>query len=142
MNKAVSETPYCFYCSQLRRDDSQRCRFLWVRKNEYQMLTNHKQALIQSNSARNDTKSIQVSTYGIFYMGTPHQGESSVRLGELMHNAAPLFENPGCLQLQLAQYAPISTYFETKLGYERYPTLTATGEVITVSILYFFLETS
>lgn len=99
-------------------------------------MNNHKQALIKSCHAQTDLKSIQVSTYGIFFMGTPHQGESEVGLGKLMPNAATLFENLGWLQVQLGQYAQISGYFETKLGFEKYPTLIGTGEETMVSILY------
>lgn len=89
--------------------------------------------MIKSCHAQNDLKSIQVSTYGIFFMGTPHQGESEVCLGKLMPNAATLFEELGWLQVQLGQYAQISGCFETKLGFERYPTPIGKGEKAMVS---------
>lgn len=101
------------------------------------MLTDHKQALIQSSCARGDIKLLQLSTYGIFFMGTPHQGESEVRFGELMRNAESLFKDPGWLQMQLGQYAQISNYFDTKLGFETEATPIATGGAIMASILYF-----
>lgn len=92
INKADPGTPYYFHRSQPRRDDSQRGRFfskVWYKG--YQKLTNHKQTLIKCSQARDDWKFIQVSTYGIFFIGAPHQGESEVCLGNLMPNTGTLF---------------------------------------------------
>ena len=79
-------------------------------------------------------------------MGTPHQGVSGVRLGELMLNVASIFmttddtilkhleRDSEWLQQQLDQYAPISRDFVTKFAYEMFPTPTALGRTIWVSI--------
>ena len=81
-------------------------------------------------------------------MGTPHQGSSGVRLGELMLNVASIFvttnnrivqhleRDSEWLQQQLGQYAPISGDFITKFAYEIYPTPIAVGKSIMVIILY------
>ncbi|WP_375449286.1 hypothetical protein [uncultured Nostoc sp.] len=111
--------------------------------------------MIHSEGARHgaleEQRSIKVSTYGILFMGTPHQGGNGVHLGELMLNVASIFvttnnrilqhleRDSEWLQQQLGQYAPISGDFITKFAYETYPTPIAVGEKIMVSILYFVL---
>ncbi|KAF7502399.1 hypothetical protein GJ744_005851 [Endocarpon pusillum] len=51
--------------------------------------------LIHSDAARagalKEHRSIKVSTYGIIFMGNPHQGGSGVQLGKLMVNIASVF---------------------------------------------------
>jgi hypothetical protein len=86
-----------------------------------------------------------VSTYGIIFMGTPHQGGSGVALGKLMVNIASVFvaaddrllqhleRDSEWLQQQLGQYGPISGRFVTKFAFEEYPTKTALGHSIMVS---------
>ncbi|KAF2176906.1 hypothetical protein K469DRAFT_721172 [Zopfia rhizophila CBS 207.26] len=54
-----------------------------------------KSALIHSDAAQQgaleEHQSIKLSTYGIIFMGTPHQGGSGVALGKLMANIASVF---------------------------------------------------
>ncbi|RDL36701.1 Uncharacterized protein BP5553_06053 [Venustampulla echinocandica] len=90
-------------------------------------------ALIHSDSARSGHlhhhRSIKTSTYGIMFMGTPHQGES-VALGKILVGIASIFVNTNdrllntlakdseALQQQLGQYTPINGDFETKFAFE------------------------
>lgn len=108
--------------------------------------------MIHSEAAREgalkEHRSIKLSTYGILFMGTPHQGGSGVHLRELMLNVASIFmtTNNGILQhlerdsewlqQQLGQYAPISSDFVTKFAYEILPTPITLGRTIMVSILF------
>ncbi|KAA6413191.1 MAG: hypothetical protein FRX48_02935 [Lasallia pustulata] len=107
-----------------------------------------KSALIHSEAARRgaleEHRSIKLSTYGILFMGTPHQGGSGVHLGELMLKVASIFvtaddkilkhleRDSEWLQQQLGQYAPISNDFVTKFAYEMFPTRIALGKEIMV----------
>ncbi|SLM35870.1 Ribosomal protein S5 domain 2-type fold, partial [Lasallia pustulata] len=107
-----------------------------------------KSALIHSEAARRgaleEHRSIKLSTYGILFMGTPHQGGSGVHLGELMLKVASIFvtaddkilkhleRDSEWLQQQLGQYAPISNDFVTKFAYEMFPTRIALGTAIMV----------
>jgi hypothetical protein len=106
------------------------------------------QALIHSDAARKgaleEHRSIKTSTYGIMFMGTPHQGGSGVQLGKLLVNVASVFvaaddrlmkhleQNSEWLQQQLGQYNPISSEFVTKFAYEEYKTPTMLGHSIMV----------
>lgn len=84
-------------------------------------------------------RSIKTSTYGIFFMGTPHQGGNGVELGKLLLNVASVFvtaddrlikhlgEQSEWLQQQLGQYGPISRDFVTKFAFEEYETPTIRG---------------
>jgi len=90
-------------------------------------------------------RSIKLSTYGIFFMGTPHQGGSGVHLGELMLKVASIFvtaddkilkhleRDSEWLQQQLSQYGPINRDFVTKFAYEIFPTPVALGKTMMVS---------
>ncbi|KAF2813521.1 uncharacterized protein BDZ99DRAFT_412343 [Mytilinidion resinicola] len=107
-----------------------------------------KSALIHSDAARHGALeehcSIKLSTYGIMFMGTPHQGGSGVALGRLMVNVASVFvaaddrllqhleRDSEWLQQQLGQYAPISSHFVTKFAFEEYATPTALGQSIMI----------
>jgi hypothetical protein len=90
-------------------------------------------------------KAIKTSTYGIIFMGTPHQGGEGVPWGQRLVNVASIFmhtndnllrvlaKDSETLQSQLAQYAPISSDFVTKFAYETYPMRIAKlGEMIIV----------
>src|SRR4029077_140257 len=104
------------------------------------------QALIHSDSARAGAlehhRSIKLSTYGIIFLGTPHQGGDTVALGRLLVNIASVFvpadhrllqhleRDSEWLQQQLGQYGPIGTEFVTKFAYEEYPTSTVLGHSI------------
>ncbi|KAK5637127.1 hypothetical protein RRF57_012839 [Xylaria bambusicola] len=84
------------------------------------------------------------STYGVVYMGTPHQGGSGVQLGCILVNIASIFvpandnilkhleRDSQWLQQQLSQYNPISGDFITKFAYETYETPTILGRKILV----------
>ena len=97
-----------------------------------------------------EQRPIKISKYGILFMGTPHQGSSGVRLGELMLNVASMFmtankrivqhleRDSEWLQQQLAQYAPISGDFITKFAFEIYPTPIAVGNKL--GSLFFILH--
>jgi hypothetical protein len=108
--------------------------------------------LIHSDAARQgalkDHRSIKVSTFGIIFMGTPHQGGSGVQLGKLMVNIASVFvaaddrllkhleRDSEWLQQQLGQYGPISGEFLTKFAFEEYPTPTLLGHSIMVCCFF------
>uniref|UniRef100_A0ACC1R8X0 Uncharacterized protein n=1 Tax=Lecanicillium saksenae TaxID=468837 RepID=A0ACC1R8X0_9HYPO len=107
-----------------------------------------KSALIHSDAARQgalaEHRSIKLSTYGILFMGTPHQGGNGVQLGRVLANVASLViaaderllkhleRDSEWLQQQLGQYAPISNEFVTKFAYEQYATPTVLGRSIMV----------
>uniref|UniRef100_A0A8H7TR42 DUF676 domain-containing protein n=1 Tax=Bionectria ochroleuca TaxID=29856 RepID=A0A8H7TR42_BIOOC len=107
-----------------------------------------KSALIHSDLSRQgallEHRSIKLSTHGIVFMGTPHQGGNGVQLGQLLVNVASLFVAANdhilqhlkraseWLQQQLGQYGPISNEFITKYAYEEYETSTALGHKIMV----------
>ncbi|CAN9171071.1 unnamed protein product [Alternaria alternata] len=107
-----------------------------------------KSALIHSDAARRgaleEHRAVKLSTYGILFMGTSHQGGSGVALGKLMVNVASVFvaaddrllqhleRDSEWLQQQLGQYGPISSDFVTKYAYEEYATPTVLGQSILV----------
>ncbi|KAJ1338605.1 nephrocystin-3 [Microdochium nivale] len=107
-----------------------------------------KSALIHSDAARAgalvEHRSIKLSTCGIFFMGTPHQGGNGVQLGRVLANVASLVvpaddrllkhleRDSEWLQQQLGQYGTISNDFETKYAFEEYATPTALGHSIMV----------
>ena len=96
------------------------------------------QALILSASYTEthlpDRRYIKVSTYGILFMGTPHQGAEGVTWGMLARNLASIFTNTNgqilehlaknseWLEYQQTLFLPISNQFETVYFYETYPT--------------------
>ncbi|KPA35367.1 hypothetical protein FLAG1_11934 [Fusarium langsethiae] len=105
-------------------------------------------ALIHSDAARQgallEQRSIKLSTYGILFMGTPHQGGNGVQLGRILANVASVFvatddrlfkhleRDSEWLLQQLGQYGPISGEFVTKFAYEEYQTSVAPGKRILV----------
>ncbi len=105
-------------------------------------------ALIHSDMAREgalkDHRSIRLSTYGIIFIGTPHQGGNGAQLGRRMVNLVSLFaqaddtifrhleRDSEYLQQQLGQYGPISSDFVTKFAYECYETPVALGKTMMV----------
>ncbi|KAF3031307.1 hypothetical protein E8E12_000040, partial [Didymella heteroderae] len=107
-----------------------------------------KSALIHSDAARRgaleEHRAVKLSTYGIVFMGTPHQGGSGVALGKLMVNVASVFvaaddrllqhlaRDSEWLQQQLGQYGPISGDFVTKFAFETYATPTLLGRSMMV----------
>lgn len=80
-------------------------------------------------------KSLELSTYGINFLGTPHQGTDAADLGNLLlliqsiysdtNNAVlrDLGPHNSALQQQLSQYAAISGTYNTKFFYETLDTV-------------------
>ncbi|RYC81882.1 hypothetical protein BFJ63_vAg15229 [Fusarium oxysporum f. sp. narcissi] len=112
-------------------------------------LYDHARTLVSDlNAARQgallDQRSVKLSTYGILFMGTPHQGGNGVQLGHVLANVASVFvatddrlfkhleRDSEWLLQQLGQYGPISGEFVTKFAYEEYPTSIAPGKRILV----------
>jgi hypothetical protein len=93
-------------------------------------------------------RSIKLSTYGVNFMGTPHQGGSGVQLGKLIVNIASVFiaadnrllqhleRDSEWLQQQLSQYGQVSGSFVTKFAFEEYATRTIAGHSIMVCSLF------
>jgi len=107
-----------------------------------------KSALIHFDVAREgalpEHRTIKTSTYGIMFIGTPHQGGSGVQLGQLLVNVASVFvaaddhllkhlewDSEWLLQ-QLGQYNAISGDFVTKFAYEVYKTPMLLGRLVMV----------
>jgi hypothetical protein len=102
-----------------------------------------KNALIHAHSAHSthllEHKKIDLSAYGILFLGTPHQGSDGASLATLLLNVQSIFrqtnnaivkqirKDSDALQRQLSQYLPISANFETKFFYETYRTTLVDG---------------
>ena len=96
------------------------------------------QALILANSASKQHnfshKAIELSTHGLIFLGTPHQGAEHVELALLILKIQSIYSETNdtivqdlqlhskTLQQQLDQYASISHKYETKFCYEMYET--------------------
>lgn len=94
-------------------------------------------ALIHSDSARvgrqETHKSIYMSTLGLLFLGTPHQGGQGASLGKIVAHIGSLvtytssnmirhlIEHSEFLQQQQSQYAMIATDFPTVCFYETRP---------------------
>jgi hypothetical protein len=84
-------------------------------------------------------KSIELSTYGINYLGTPHQGTDATDLATLLLGIRSLYSeitdavvqdlrlHSAALQQQLSQYSSISQNYKTKFFFETYDTLLIGG---------------
>jgi hypothetical protein len=95
-------------------------------------------ALFQSSIAnkdnRPDYKSIELSTYGMILLGTPHQGSDAVDFAIQLLRIKSLYSHTNDkvlknlrrdspeLQAQLSNFASISSRFDTKFFYEAYET--------------------
>ncbi|KAL2040082.1 hypothetical protein N7G274_006985 [Stereocaulon virgatum] len=95
-------------------------------------------ALLHSNRMREGhlekERSIKLFTYGIIFMGTPHQGGQGVSVGEVMLNVAKiqghtsddllkhLEQHSEFLQQQLCEFTAISQDFDISFAYETKPT--------------------
>jgi hypothetical protein len=104
--------------------------------------------LIHADATRDEAlkehRSIKTSTYGIIFMGTPHQGGSGVQFGKLLVNIASvvtasnirllrhLERNSEELLRLLGQYGAISGDFVTKYAYEVYETPMMMGHSLMV----------
>jgi hypothetical protein len=94
--------------------------------------------LIHAHSAGNHHnahhKAVELSTYGILFLGTPHQGTDGIDLAMLLLGIQSIYSKTNdsvlkdlqnhspVLQQQLSQYTSISGYYETKFYFELYPT--------------------
>lgn len=112
----------------------------------------HRKALIHSNMAtvlhNEHHKAISLSTYGILFFGTPHQGGNDVSWGKRLVEIASVYLHTNStvlshlerdsewLQTQLEQYKPISTEIFTIFCFESYPTPLKVGISRIVSLLY------
>ena len=79
-------------------------------------------------------KAVALSTYGIIFLGTPHQGTQSAELASILLDIQAitrpvndalvkhLSRNSEALEQQLSQFVSISKDFVIKFGFERYPT--------------------
>lgn len=87
-----------------------------------------------------------MSTYGIIFAGTPHQGGEGVAWGVRLVNIASIFANTNKTTLQhlerdseevqrlLRDYAPISNEFVTKFAYDTLLTRLPIGNYVEVSL--------
>lgn len=90
-------------------------------------------------------KAIKLSTYGVMFFGTPHQGTDSASWGKVLVNVASLFRHTSkallehlerdseWLEMQLEQYNAISSDIFTIFCYESYPTPLPAGRSMMVS---------
>jgi hypothetical protein len=90
-------------------------------------------------------KAIKLSTYGIMFFGTPHQGTDSASWGKVLVNVASLFRHTSTallehlerdsewLEMQLEQYNAISSDIFTIFCFESYPTSLPAGRSMLVS---------
>src|SRR5882757_5272991 len=84
-------------------------------------------------------KAVELSTYGLLFLGTPHLGAEGVDLAMRVLGIQSIFTNTNeivlkdlqlhceALQQQLDQYTPISHKYATKFYYEMYETKLFTG---------------
>lgn len=90
-------------------------------------------------------KAIKISTYGILFFGTPHQGGNYVSWGKMLVNVASIFRHTNSdlldhlerdsewLGTQLEHYKPISADIFTIFCFETYPTPLKAGISVMVS---------
>ena len=103
-------------------------------------------ALVHSELARQDhlerLKSIKLSTYGILFLGTPHQGGNGVPLAKRMVKVLSLAVNTSdralkhidkeseLLKMQISQFNAIGKDFDLKFFYEMYSTPSPVGPMV------------
>jgi hypothetical protein len=90
-------------------------------------------------------KAIKLSTYGVMFFGTPHQGTDSASWGKVLVNVASLFRHTSTallehlerdsewLEIQLEQYNAISSDIFTIFCFESSPTSLPAGRSMVVS---------
>lgn len=98
-----------------------------------------RQALLHSDRVKAESnieeqRFIKSSTYGIIFLGTPHQGGQGVAMGKILLNAAKVLgetsnsllkhleEHSESLQQQASEFSMISQSFDIKFAYETMPT--------------------
>lgn len=89
-------------------------------------------------------KAIKLSTYGVMFFGTPHQGTDSASWGKVLVNVATLYQHTNkailnhlerdseWLETQLEQYKAISSDIFTIFCYESCPTALPAGRSMVV----------
>jgi hypothetical protein len=94
---------------------------------------------------------IKLSTYGLIFLGTPHQGGEGVAWGERLVTIASIYvqkneillqhlqRDSEWLQQQLNQYLGISDEFVTRFAYETLPTAIALRKSIIIRTRWFFV---
>lgn len=106
--------------------------------NAFSCLLINQQALIHAHLTPSNhisgNKAIDLSTYGVLFLGTPHQGSDSASLAKFFINVLSVVKKTNdalvkhirkdseALRVQLDQYSLISERFNTKFFYETYPT--------------------
>ena len=109
-----------------------------------------KAALLQSDRARagaqEHNRSIKTSTYGILFLGTPHQGGEHVPLGKFFSNFCKIYtsttnvllqhleQNSEYLQTQMSDFSAISNPFKMIFAYEEYATCLQSNMHVMVSL--------
>ena len=112
------------------------------------------QALLHSDRVREghleEQRSIKLSTYGIIFMGTPHQGGQGMSIGKILLNVAKvqgdtsdsllkhLEEHSEELQRQMAEFTSIAKDFDIKFAYEtkKTPVFGAAAEIVSSSATF------
>lgn len=102
-----------------------------------------KYALLHSDRGKEgvleEHRSIKLSTYGIIFMGTPHQGGQCLlniakMQGHTIHNRLKrVEEHSELLQQQTSEFASISRDFEIKFAYEAFPSPISARSAVEVS---------
>jgi hypothetical protein len=116
------------------------CRFFGA---IYDCSNKEDKALIKSTLATSshlsDYQAIGLSTYGILFLGTPHQGADGVDLALCLLRIQSIYTQTNdailqhlqrdseFLQSQMSLYTSISGNYDTKFFYEMYPTLVVGG---------------
>ena len=89
-------------------------------------------------------KAVAKSTYGIIFLGTPHQGTQSAEFGRILLNIQAitgpdpvsdvlvkhLSRDSELLERQLSQFTSVSKDFDIKFGFEAYPTYLGFTELV------------
>ena len=100
---------------------------------------------IATPSHLNHLRVFSLSTYGIIFLGTPHQGTDVAKFAQLSLRALSvikptnmkvlqhLLPSSEVLQNQLTQYASIAGNFDTKFYYETLATRLVGGSEVVVS---------
>ena len=114
------------------------------------------QALLLANSASKQYnfsyKAIELSTYGLIFLGTPHQGTKHVKLASLILDIQSIYSETNhtilqdlrshsrAFQQQLDQYTSISHKYETKFCYEMYKTKLFAGKSMKVCYSLYLIQ--
>ena len=127
--------------SERRKDGTQRRPIIFIAHDVGGIVV--KWALLYSDLAREggfkEQRSVKLSTYGIIFMGTPHQGSQGLlNIAKMQDQTSDnllkhLEEHSGLLQKQTSEFVSISRDFEIKFAYETLPTPVSAGNAVEVS---------